>query len=86
MALPEISPIGTRVLRLLNDASRDRRDYVRGGEIMKYLGLDGKALAEIVVDLSDKHLVTVTGPATEDRIDRAVLALHPSNRGFVRSL
>jgi len=59
---------------------------VRGAEIRRTLGLTPKQLVDSLVDLSAKNLVSVTGELTDDRIDLAVLSVHPSNRSFVRAL
>lgn len=80
---PQLLPANLRLLKMVDAASR--HGTVRGGQIMRALGLDRKVLTQMLEDLSAQDLVIVSGPRIPDRIDLAVVAVHPSNRVFVRS-
>lgn len=83
---PTLSPEATRLLKMLDSVSRTRKDFVRGGEVMKMLGLERDKFVELIDELSKQDLVRVAGPRTADKIDFAVISVHPANRGFVRAL
>lgn len=83
---PDLSPEATSLLKTLDSASRARRDYLRGGEVMKMTGLPRAKFVALVEELAQKDLISVDGPRTVDDIDFAVLSVHPTNRGFVRAL
>jgi hypothetical protein len=83
---PSLSPDAMRLLKTLEETSRARKDFVRGGEIMRILGLDRPEFAKLVQELASKNLLSVAGPSSDDKIDFAILSVHPANRGFVRSL
>jgi hypothetical protein len=87
MARLELDVDSTRLLKAIDSASRTRGEpVVRGSEVMRTLGLTPDSLVALLRDLSSKNLVTVAGPLTPDRIDFAMISLHPSNRGFVDAL
>lgn len=83
---PTLDSNATRVLRYLDDTSGGSSGVIRGGQIMRAYGFDAPTLSTILDDLSRLDLVTVAGPRTPDRIDLAIVSLHPANRRFVRSL
>jgi hypothetical protein len=87
MARPELDEAETRLLRLVDSVSRTREEpVVRGGEVMKMLGLPPEDIVTLLRGLSSKNLVTISGPLTADDIGLAVISLHPANRRFVRAL
>lgn len=85
-APPSLSAEESLVLKTLDSMSRTRKEYPRGGEVMKMVGLERPDFAKLIVDLSNKGLVQVSGPITEDRVDFAIVSIHPANREFVRAL
>lgn len=83
---PDLSPEATSLLKTLDSASRIRKDYLRGGEVMKLTGLPRAKFVALIDELARKDLISVDGPRTLEDIDFAVLSVHPTNRGFVRAL
>ena len=86
MAMPRLDNDALQVLKYMNAESRTRKDVLRGGDVMKTLGLTSQRLVEVLNQLSDQDLVRVHGPRDAENIDSAVLFVDPANRDFVRSL
>lgn len=86
-APPQLDSDAMRLLKTVDSASRERRDaIVRGGELMKTLGLEPGRFVALLHDLSEKNLISVSGALTPDRVDLATISLNPSNRGFIQTL
>ena len=83
--MPTLSDNATRVLRFLDDCAR-RGQIVRGAQVIRTLGLTAQELVGVLDELDKVDLVSVSGQRTPERIDLAVVSIHPSNRGFVRSM
>jgi hypothetical protein len=87
MQSPNLDQQATLLLKMVDSTSRMRGEMVvRGSEVKATLGLSSQELVKLLMDLSSKNLISVSGPLTEDRIDFAVISVHPANRGFVRAL
>ena len=53
---------------------------------MKALNLPPERMVTLLLDLSEKNLISVSGSLTPDRVDFAAISLIPSNRSFIQSL
>jgi Mn-dependent DtxR family transcriptional regulator len=79
-----LSPDATTVLRKVEEISRSRRDFVRGGEVVKQLGMQRARVAKALQELRSQELVRISGPEDAEEIDFALVSIHPVNREFVR--
>lgn len=81
-----LTPDAANVLRKVEEISRSRKDFVRGGEVVKQLGMQRERVAKALQELRNQELVRFTGPEDAEQIDFALVSIHPSNREFVRKL
>lgn len=79
-----LTPDAANVLRKVEEISRSRKDFVRGGEVVKQLGMQRERVAKALQELRNQELVRLTGPEDAEQIDFALVSIHPSNREFVR--